>query len=286
MKNRNTKDDAEARRAKHRPKRKKGGGLMLFLILGGLFFCLLSAGGIGTGAYFYFQGSDTAGKKADEKLPLDKRFQGRWQGTRPGPGTLKLHLLVEPDKFAFTAINFVVHEGATLLYDWKTVKTTDKTLLLRHDRNGKGQFREWLVTFKSADEIHIKDTEDERTIGDFTRLAKNAPTEDEIHAKERARLVGKWRVPTFNSLDLSEANLDFKSDGTAVFDIHYQKGRKTVTGTWRVMPQIQLKTLNIQIIGIELFDQMIFEFIADDHVLFTRIHKGFGGVQNSARRVK
>jgi hypothetical protein len=52
------------------------------------------------------------------------------------------------------------------------------------------------------------------------------------------------------------------------------------------MPQIQLKTLNIQIIGIELFDQMIFEFIADEHVLFTRIHKGFGGVQNSARRVK
>jgi hypothetical protein len=284
MKSRKTKDDdAEARRAKHRPKRKKGGGVLLFLILGGLFVCLLSAGGIGAGAYFYFRGGD---KKAVEKVSLSKRFEGRWQGTRPGTDRLKLHLLVEPDKIAFTAVNVVVHEGATMLYHYTTVKSTDKTLLIKQERVGSGQFHEWLITFKSPEEISVTSMTDNNIIGEFARLPENAPTEEQIHAKERARLVGKWHASTFMSLDLSDATFEFKNDGTAVFDVAYKKGRKTVNGTWRVLPQIYRNKLNVQIIGIELFDQMFIEFVSDNDIHFSRIHRGAGGIQLSARRVK
>jgi hypothetical protein len=101
-----------------------------------------------------------------------------------------------------------------------------------------------------------------------------------------AKIIGKWSVPTFESIKLRSGTLEFAKGGKAIFTINRDRvGSRTDTGTWHVL-EAQENKLQLEIRGIEDFDLLNIELRSDKEMALSRGTKGgSGGVQLSATRV-
>ena len=93
-------------------------------------------------------------------------------------------------------------------------------------------------------------------------------------------------MPTFQSIKLRRATLEFANGGQASFTVERDRvGKRTDRGTWKVL-EAEGNKLKLEISGIEDFELLHVEFRSDNEIALSQASRGgFTGVQLSAARV-
>jgi hypothetical protein len=283
-----------ARRKRHKASEGSAALIWILVITGSLLLI-----GVGVGGYFLLAQGDEKPASPSQPKPgvpdsdttlaqASDRFMGSWQGTSKEHPSLRLRMEVFPKKLTFGAINVKVNQGDTNTHIWEPIRATGNTLVIRQHPETGGASHDWSVVFASDDQMSVTSLTSNRTLGDYIRIGKQVTRKDrdEAQARNRAKLIGKWSAPTLNSILMHRGIFDFRRDGTAIFDITYDRvGLKTQTGTWKVVEGRSAEQLAIQISGIEGFDLMHLEFPREKELRFSMASKGFTGVQTLATRV-
>jgi hypothetical protein len=297
-------EDQEDRPRKARRKvRKNGGSLVwLFVILGVV--ALAAVGGVvvflvlrdgnketsktGDGLLDKLDGG-SSGRSTETEQMVD-HFMGRWEGDSPERPSVKVWLEVTRERIILQGENIRIKEwGAKLVYSWKPASVSGQTMIInRQEVVEPKRDLQWSLRFASDDAMSIISLVDNRLIANFRRIGKMITQRDREKAasENSAKLIGKWSVPTFQSIKLRSGTLEFAEGGKAVFTINRDKiGDRTDTGTWQVL-EAQENKLKLEIRGIEDFDLLHIELRSDKEMALSQASKaGFTGVQLSATRV-
>jgi hypothetical protein len=281
----------DERRPKRRRKVKKNGGSLLwvFVVLG-----VLTLAGIGGVVVFLVSRERTGDGRSPDRhsAPEDmgERFVGKWEGGSPERPSVHVYLEVTPDRVILQGQNIRTQEwGGKLVYSWKPVRASGNTLTIsRQPVAGEKRDLQWSIRFASEDEMSVTSLVDNRLIANFKRVGKRITKRDREEAAGRnsARIIGKWSVPTFESIKLRRGILEFAEGGKAIFTIDRNRiGERPDTGSWQVL-EAEDNKLKLEIRGIEDFEILHIELRSDKEMALSMGSKaGFSGVQLSATRV-
>jgi hypothetical protein len=282
-------DEDRPRKPRRKGKKKSGSFVWVFVILG----VTALAGVAGLVVFLVLREAKTGGGSSDRQTKaelMSDRFIGKWEGGSPERPSVKVYLEVTSDRVILQGQNVQTKEWSPkLVYSWQGVSVSgDKLVISRQEVVGEKKNLKWSVRFSSDDAMSVTSLVDNRLIANFKRIGKMITKRDreEAASQNSAKIIGKWSVPTFESIKLRNGILEFAPEGKAIFTIDRDRvGKRTDAGTWQVL-EAQDNKLKLEIRGIEDFDLLYIELRSDKEMGLSRASKGGStGVQLSATRV-